>query len=138
MGCQATVWIPPQQRTKLDAKSVDAAMSGYDKQSKAYRMYCPSERKIYISRNVEFNKNPGHSVPDLAPMDTNFFDLIPAFLQDTPAPIRAIEHGPTVPDTVASADSPQWTSAAPISQATPLPLEGPRTTRQAVSICRRR
>jgi hypothetical protein len=49
MGSQATVWIPPQQCTKLDAKLVEAIMVGYDEQSKAYFLYCPSDRKIYVS-----------------------------------------------------------------------------------------
>jgi hypothetical protein len=77
MGSRATVWVPKQQQTKLEATSVDGVMTGYDEQSKAYRLYCPSEKKIYISRKVEFNENPGYDIPNASPMNTNFFDLIP-------------------------------------------------------------
>jgi hypothetical protein len=34
---------------------------GYNNESKAYRCFNPAGRKIYISRDVEFNKNPGQT-----------------------------------------------------------------------------
>lgn len=80
IGSAAHVWIPPPMRNKLATKSIETLLVGYDDQSKAYRCYCPSDGKIYVSRNVYFNENVGHStaLPNPSPsLDAEFFQGIP-------------------------------------------------------------
>lgn len=53
-GSKCFVFIPDEKRRKLDAKSVEAVMVGYDLSSKAYRCYVSSTGKVVISRDVRF------------------------------------------------------------------------------------
>lgn len=134
IGSAAHIWIPPDLRNKLATKSKEAIMVGYDDSSKAYRCYCPSDQKIYISRNVQFNETLGHDFSSSAPdvIDTQFFDSIlesvepelPADVADTSAPLPddgpALEQTePTLPDL--PDDTMIEPSSSPASPAVPLP-----------------
>lgn len=55
-GSEAYVHVPDQKRTKLDPKSKKLLFVGYDNNSRNYRLFDPSTRKITISRNVLFNE----------------------------------------------------------------------------------
>ena len=55
-GSIAHVHIPDERRTKLDDKSESFIFIGYDANSKGYKLYNPSIKKIVISRDVTFDK----------------------------------------------------------------------------------
>lgn len=55
-GCQAFVHILDKRRSKLDSKSIECIIIGYNKNSKAYRCIDPKTSKIYVSRGVMFNE----------------------------------------------------------------------------------
>ncbi|MCO5609858.1 hypothetical protein L7F22_064090 [Adiantum nelumboides] len=56
------------QRTKLDSKSKKCIFLGYSLESKGYKLYDSEAKKIIVSRNVVFCKQP-HAVED----EGNFF-----------------------------------------------------------------
>lgn len=65
-GCVAYVHIPKEHRRKLDYKSIKCIFIGYDVSRKAYRLWDPMNKRLLISRDVEFNETvPGGS------LDTN-------------------------------------------------------------------
>ena len=49
--------VDNQVKTKLDYKSKKMIFVGYDQNSKGYKLYNPNERKMMISRDVEFNED---------------------------------------------------------------------------------
>lgn len=53
-GAKCYVHIEAQKRQKLDAKSFQAVLVGYDEQSKGYRCYNPKTERVVISRDVRF------------------------------------------------------------------------------------
>jgi len=48
--------IPDQLRKKLDNKGEKCIFIGYSEESKAYRLYNPSTKKLIVSRDVQFIK----------------------------------------------------------------------------------
>lgn len=76
-GCTAFAHIPDQRRKKLDDKGIECTFIGYSSESKAYRLYCRSTKKVIISRDVTFIENdfvkPNESDKDNG--DTFYFDL---------------------------------------------------------------
>ncbi|KAK4435048.1 hypothetical protein Salat_0668000 [Sesamum alatum] len=55
-GSIAYTHVPDQKRTKLDDKSASYVFIGYDQSSKGYKLYNPSNEKIGISHDVEFDE----------------------------------------------------------------------------------
>eukprot|EP00253_Pinus_taeda_P022296 PITA_22296 len=53
-GCVAYAHIPDQLRRKLDRKGEKCLFIGYSEESKAYRLYMPSTKKFFVSRDVQF------------------------------------------------------------------------------------
>lgn len=56
-GCTAMAHVPKISRKKLDDKAVECYFLGYSNESKAYRLYNKSTRKVIISRDVTFMEN---------------------------------------------------------------------------------
>lgn len=56
-GCVCYVHIPKEKRSKLDDKTHKGIFMGYSPQSKGYRVYSIEEKKLIISRDVEFDEN---------------------------------------------------------------------------------
>lgn len=56
-GCIGHVHIPSQLRTKLDPRSHKCVFLGVSQESKAYRLYDPSSKKIMINRDVIFDED---------------------------------------------------------------------------------
>eukprot|EP00253_Pinus_taeda_P033255 PITA_33255 len=52
--CVAYAHIPDQLRRKLDNKGEKCILIGYSEESKAYRLYIPSTKKFFVSRDVQF------------------------------------------------------------------------------------
>ncbi|GAU27144.1 hypothetical protein TSUD_104530 [Trifolium subterraneum] len=58
-GCLAHVHIPDVNRKKLDGKSTTCVLLGVSEESKAYKLYNPTEKKIIVSRDVVFEELKG-------------------------------------------------------------------------------
>jgi hypothetical protein len=59
-GCVAHVHIPDAHRKKLDNKSTTCVLLGVSEESKAYKLYNPTDKKIIIiSRDVVFEEEKG-------------------------------------------------------------------------------
>jgi hypothetical protein len=58
-GCIANVHIPDKGRINLDDKSYRCVFLGVSEESKAYRLYDPTTKKVIVSRVVVFDKNEG-------------------------------------------------------------------------------
>jgi hypothetical protein len=57
IGCKAFVLVQNIYNPKVFSRSHEGVFVGYDTTSKAYRVWCPSMRKIIILRNVRFVKS---------------------------------------------------------------------------------
>ena len=64
-GCDAFVHVPKDERGKLDLKARKYILVGYGKETKAYRLYDTSQKKILYSRDVQFNEETKESSLDL-------------------------------------------------------------------------
>eukprot|EP00253_Pinus_taeda_P033983 PITA_33983 len=53
-GCVAYAHIPDQLRRKLDNKGEKCLFIGYSEESKAYRLYIPSTKNFFVSKDVQF------------------------------------------------------------------------------------
>lgn len=53
-GCVAYAHVPDELRRKLDNKGEKCIFVGYSEESKAYRLYNPTTKKVIISRDVQF------------------------------------------------------------------------------------
>lgn len=56
-GVIAYLHIPRESRSKLDSKTLRCLFVGYDEHSKAYRVFDPVKRKLYISRDVVIDES---------------------------------------------------------------------------------
>ena len=56
-GCIAYAHMPKEKRKKIDDKGVKCIFTGYNPESKAYRLYDPLNNKMILSRDVEFLEN---------------------------------------------------------------------------------
>ena len=59
-GSRTFVHIPDARRTKLDAKCVEGVLVGYCENTKAYRVYIPSQRRVAVSRDVIIDEAVGY------------------------------------------------------------------------------
>ena len=55
-GCVAYVLVLSQKREKLDDNSVKCIFVGYSAETKGYRFYDPTSKKLLISRDVAFDE----------------------------------------------------------------------------------
>jgi transposase InsO family protein len=53
-GCACFVFIPGEQRNKLDAKSIKCIFLGYSITQKGYKCFDPRNNRSYVSRDVKF------------------------------------------------------------------------------------
>jgi hypothetical protein len=56
-GCIAYAHVPDARRTKLEDKSRCCVLFGISEESKAYRLYDPTSKRIIISRDVVFEED---------------------------------------------------------------------------------
>ena len=56
-GCIGHIHVPDSKRKKLDDKSFQCVLLGMSEESKAYRLYDPTSKKIVVSRDVVFEEN---------------------------------------------------------------------------------
>jgi hypothetical protein len=55
-GCLVYIHVPKKKRTKMEPSSKKGVFVGYYENSKAYRIYVPSQRQIEVSRDVTFHE----------------------------------------------------------------------------------
>ena len=84
-GCQAFVHIPDAVRRKLDANAQTGIMVGYCNESKAYRVWNPTTRRIIISRDVIFNEG---ATPFSMEIDTDYTSIFPLEPEEQSMPER--------------------------------------------------
>ena len=53
-GCEAFVFDKNQNRGKFEPKAKRGKFIGYSSTTKAYLIWVPDDRKIYVSRDVKF------------------------------------------------------------------------------------
>lgn len=53
-SCVAYAYVPYQLRKKLDSKGEKCVFIGYCDESKAYKLYNPSTKKLIVGRDVQF------------------------------------------------------------------------------------
>ncbi|GAB0095500.1 uncharacterized protein DMENIID0001_108920 [Sergentomyia squamirostris] len=82
-GCKAMAHVNDSKRRKLDVKSVECVFLGYEKDTKAYRLYNSSTKKIVVSRDVIFIESEVQktavtenmeSIPDFCILDDSLDD----------------------------------------------------------------
>lgn len=49
--------VPKEERDKLHSKTQACLLVGYDKCTKAYRLYKPERKKILVSQDVVFDES---------------------------------------------------------------------------------
>ena len=84
-GSIAYAHVPQQERSKLDDRSVKHVFVGYDSNSKGYKLYNPSNGKVVVSRDVEFDEE---AMWNWEAREEEVYDFFPYFDQETMVPIQ--------------------------------------------------
>jgi hypothetical protein len=121
-GCVSFVHVPKEKHIKLDAHSIKSIFVGYSDETKGYRFYTPTSRKISISGDVKFAEHLFWHTPE-ASSTTSAVTL--EALPDRSAVIEVLdpvftppEPGPTASDSTLALDVPPEPS--PLATAPPL------------------
>lgn len=56
-GCPFYIHIPHEKCTNLEPSSLKGIFVGYSETSKPYRFYIPSQQKVVVSGDVEFDED---------------------------------------------------------------------------------
>jgi hypothetical protein len=73
-GSIGYVHVPDQKRSKLDDKSIKCVLLGVSEESKAYELYDPIKKKIWINRDVKFQEDAAWDLGEVKTsitLDTN-------------------------------------------------------------------
>lgn len=70
-GSEAYVHVPKDQRSKWEKNSIKCIMVGYNDDSKAYRVYEPSCKRLLIRRDVIFDEKHKQQVNEVIEVVTN-------------------------------------------------------------------
>ncbi|RVW40094.1 Retrovirus-related Pol polyprotein from transposon TNT 1-94 [Vitis vinifera] len=96
-GCKAFVYIPKDERSKLDAKTRPYVFIGYGQDELGYRFYDPVQKKLVRSRDVMFMED--HTIQAIEktnPMESqhsgDLIDLDPAPLTNPPTQVEDEAH----------------------------------------------
>ena len=87
-GCKAYAHIPSANRSKLQPKSKECIFTGYDMDSKAYRLYDPRTMSIIISRDVVFDES-SHMERNPASKDQEPFPVMVPAICDSSTSVQA-------------------------------------------------
>ena len=55
-GCEIFSYIIYEKRKKLDKRAKKCIFVGYDSQHRGYKLYSPSYKVVFISKDVKFNE----------------------------------------------------------------------------------
>lgn len=76
-GCTAMAHIPKACRKKLDAKATECILTGFDENTKGYRLYDPKAKKFFKSRDVSFiDENAFKSNSIVEPREAKMHELV--------------------------------------------------------------
>ena len=75
-GCDAYAHIPKDERRKFDTKARKCVLFGYGEETKGYRLYDVTEKKIIHSRDVQFNEKPKNSGQGLSDVQREDYKLV--------------------------------------------------------------
>jgi len=138
-GSKAFVHTPEDKRKKLDPRSIEMTLVGYEPGSKGYRLWNASTRSIVLSRDVTFDERSfpfkenkaieaAPSQPSVTDGPVTIYYNMPDVSDGGPAP-----RVPTLPTTPAQHPTPERAETefhTPLSQpAAPTPPERPRPPR---------
>ncbi|KAL4304010.1 hypothetical protein GQ457_10G012770 [Hibiscus cannabinus] len=116
-GSIAYAHVPDQGRLKLDDRSSKYVFIGYDSNSKGYKLFNPSNGRIVISRDVEFDEQASWNWEAQEEQSYDFFsyfveeqDVTPSQVVDlpqnmTPPPSPALIHEETFEESSSSGES---------------------------------
>ena len=139
-GCKAYVHTTEDKRKKLDLRSVEMTLIGYEPGSKGYRLWNTNTRSIVLSRDVTFDersypyKESGQSQA-LPPQPTVSEGPVTIYYNmPTNSDGGSVPHPPTLPITPAQRPTPERAETefhTPLSQpaAAPTPPQRPRPHR---------
>jgi hypothetical protein len=104
----AAAYVKDISAGKLDSRSQVGRFVGYDSESKGYRIYWPTKRKISIERNVVFNQDDVRSPQDtiVIPGDALAEGERDKILQSTPANPPPVIEPDNAPDKLSEQDDP--------------------------------
>ncbi|GMJ16253.1 hypothetical protein HRI_005294500 [Hibiscus trionum] len=91
-GSIAYAHVPDQGRLKLDDRSSKYVFIGYDSNSKGYKLYNPSNGRIIISRDVEFDEQASWN---WEAQEEQSYDFFPYFVEEQDVtPTQVMNHLP--------------------------------------------
>ncbi|KAK8540598.1 hypothetical protein V6N13_027117 [Hibiscus sabdariffa] len=96
-GSIAYAHVPDQGRLKLDDRSSKYVFIGYDSNSKGYKLFNPSNGRIVISRDVEFDEQASWN---WEAQEEQSYDLFPYFVEEqdvTPSQVVDLPQNRTPP-----------------------------------------
>lgn len=102
-GSKVMAHVPKPKRKKWDAKAFECVLTGFDENTKAYRLWDPKSRKILKSRDVTFVSETGekslssHSMqvaaPDRKVVRLDLGDPFPVHVASEPEATEEIDEG---------------------------------------------
>lgn len=82
-GCKAYAHVPDQKRTKLEMKSTKCIFIGFPDNTKAYKLYNASTKKVIISRSVVFFEENESDVKEASTLQaSDYFNIVENFPDD--------------------------------------------------------
>ena len=118
-GCKSFIYIPKDERSKLDAKTRQCVFIGYGQDDFGYKLYDPVEKKIVRSRDVVFVED--QTIEDIRKeqktMPQQYRDVNPE--PQTPVPVRVEDEVPRQEGTCDEAPRNDDHDQPPVPEATP-------------------
>ncbi len=94
-GCAAYMHEPKELRTKFDWTTKRCILVGYELTTTQYRLWCPENRRIYVSRDVDFieTERPGRPAgsASMPQEQQEVGDHLPPILDDAQSDLEELE-----------------------------------------------
>ena len=86
-GCAAYMQQPTELRTKLDWTSKRCILVGYELSTTQYRLWCPENRRIYVSRDVDIIETEKPALQSNTSQESPMLDELEELEEDGLPPI---------------------------------------------------